>query len=113
MILDTKEHELKTEAYEPDDPVVNYSSMKIGDFDMNAMSTVAGVPNHDWYAVITLDADSNILFTANDGTQWGTDSFPYGIGAIDGNKIPAKKATYIVYFNDITGAYMFTEQEDE
>lgn len=113
LILDTKEHELKTEAYEPDDPVINYTSMKIGDFELSPMSTVASVFNHDWYAIISLDNDVNIQFTANDGTQWGTDSFPYGIATIDGNKIPVKKAKYVVYFNDITGAYMFTEQEDE
>lgn len=111
LVLDTKEHELKTEAYEPDEPVVNYTSMKIGDNDLAPMTTVADVPNHDWYAVITLDAPTNLYFTANDGTEWGTDAFPYGIGTTDGNKIPVAKGTFIVYFNDITGAYMFTEQK--
>lgn len=85
--------------------------MKIGDNDLAPMTTVADVPNHDWYAVITLDAPTNLYFTANDGTEWGTDAFPYGIGTTDGNKIPVAKGTFIVYFNDITGAYMFTEQK--
>lgn len=111
LILNTEDEELTIEPYEPDEDPVVYTSMKIGDTEMSAMTTVAGAPNHDWYAEITLDADADILFTANDGTAWGTDAFPYGIGTIDGNKIPAKKAKYIVYFNDITGAYMFTEQE--
>ena len=57
-------------------------------------------------------APSKIKFTANDGTEWGTDAFPYGLGTDDGEPIPVEAGTYTIYFNDITGAYMFTEQKD-
>lgn len=69
------DEELKIEAYE-EEVEEPFTSMKIGDTEMQPMSTKAEVPNHDWYGVITLDADTEILFTANDGSTWGTDAFP-------------------------------------
>lgn len=113
LILDTEEHELKTAAYEPDEAPVVYESMTFGDVELAKMTTVDGVPNHDWFGTITLAAPAEILFKAGNGTEWGTESFPYGIATNDGNKIPVDAGTYVIYFNDITGAFMFTEQEDE
>ena len=112
LTLNTADEELKIEPYEPDEAPVVYTSMQIGDTEMSPMTTIEGAPNHDWYAEITLAAPATIFFTANDGTEWGTDSFPYGIATTDGDKIPVENGTYTVYFNDITGAYMFTEQKD-
>lgn len=115
LTLDTNDEdaeELKIDAYEPDDPVVNYTSMSFGEKELSPMTTIVGAYNHDWYGVITLAAPAKIKFTANDGTEWGTDAFPYGLGTDDGEPVPVEAGTYTIYFNDITGAYMFTEQKD-
>ena len=104
------DEDLKIEAYEPDEAPAVFTSMKIGDVTLKPMCTKH--ENHDWIGTITLAAPAELLFEASDGSKWGTDSFPYGITTVDGNKIPAEKGTYTIYFNDITGAFMFTEIEE-
>lgn len=57
LTLDTNDEdaeELKIDAYEPDDPVVNYTSMSFGEKELSPMTTIVGAYNHDWYGVITL-----------------------------------------------------------
>lgn len=114
--IDTKEHELKAQAYNSSyegykEPIL-YESMKIGDTDMTPMSTVAGSINHDWLATITLEAKTELKFTSGN-TVWGSSIFPCAIGNMndDAKAIPCSKGTYKVYFNDITGAYSFVEQK--
>ncbi len=84
--------------------------------DFNTWSTSAtplkplrGHDNHDWWATVTLDADTNVKFTANDAwdINWGGATFPFGTGIQDGNNIPVAAGTYTVFFNDITGRYVF------
>ena len=110
ITIDTKEHVMKTEEYAPEDPVKKYTSMKVGDTDMKPVTTVAGGENHDWTATVTL-SNANMKFTANTGTAWGTSAFPCGIATTDGGQIPVTAGTYKIFFNDITGAYMFIEQK--
>ena len=93
------------------DPVNKYNSVKIGDNEMAAVNTVPGMENHDWFATITLGAKTNMVFTADDGTTWGSSIFPCAIGSVKGSNIPCDKGTYKVFFNDITGAYSFVEQK--
>lgn len=93
------------------DPVNKYNSVKIGDNEMAAVNTVPGMENHDWFATITLGAKTNMVFTADDGTTWGSSIFPCAIGNVKGSNIPCDKGTYKVFFNDITGAYSFVEQK--
>lgn len=107
--VNTTEHSLSVTPYKGD--VKDYTSMKVGDNDMAPVTTVAGGKNHDWYATVTFDANTELTFTANDGTTWGSAVFPCAISNIGGSKIPVNKGTYKVYFNDIMGAYSFVEQK--
>jgi hypothetical protein len=110
LTLNTEDEDLKIEAYESDDPITVYTSMSFGDTALAPMTTIEGAINHDWYGLVTLTTGA-MKFTANDGTQWGTDAFPYGIATTDGSDIPVMAGTYKIYFNDITGAFMFTKQK--
>lgn len=114
--VNTKENKLKVSPYNADykyykGEVVDYTTMKIGDTEMSPITTIDGVPNHDWYAEITLSAKTEMSFTSGEAT-WGSSIFPCAIGnKDDGVSIPCDKGTYKVYFNDISGAYSFVEQK--
>ena len=114
LLLDNNAKEgdetLKIEAYEYDTAPVIYTSMKFGDVALTAMNSK--VENHDWYGTITLAAPAELTFVSNDNTEWGTDAFPYGISTVDGSKIPVAKGSYQIFFNDVTGAFLFTEIEE-
>ena len=107
--INTKSLSMAVKPYT--DPVTTYTSVKIGDNEMAAVNTCAGMENHDWFATITLGTKTNMVFTANDGTTWGSSIFPCAIGNVKGSNIPCDKGTYKVFFNDITGAYSFVEQK--
>jgi hypothetical protein len=110
LTLNTAEHELKAEKYEPDEPIVVYASMSIGETAMDPVSSEH--ENHDWYAAnVTVSANTAMNFKAGDGTTWGTEAFPYGISTVGGAAINVTPGTYKVFFNDITGAYHFVEVE--
>lgn len=113
--LNTVTNELTIAAYNGDASVVYTEMLISGDFNgwgsaaMNPVNTFAGAVNHDWY--FDLDAssgDTTAKFLQN-GWQpnWGDTGFPYGIGGGDGPNIPVKAGNYRVFFNDITGAYLF------
>src|SRR5574344_526923 len=110
ITIDTKALSMKSEVYTPSTAIKKYTSMKIGENTRSAITTVT--ENHDWYALVTIANASEMKFTADDGTAWGTSSFTCGVSTTDGNNIPAKAGTYKVFFNDITGAYMFIEQKN-
>ena len=43
--------------------------------------------------------------------NWGNASdFPYGQGVQGGSDLPVSAGTYDVYFNDLTGQYLFIEK---
>ncbi len=107
--INTSDHSMTVKPYT--EAVSKYTSVKIGDNEMAAVNTVAGMENHDWFATITLSGKTNMVFTANDGTTWGSSIFPCAIGSVKGSEIPCDKGTYKVFFNDITGAYSFVEQK--
>lgn len=112
LTLNTTDEKLTIEKYEEE--VKNYTSMKLGDKEMQPMTKIDGVVNHDWFLKdLQVTADTQLKFVANDGTEFGTETFPYGIATDDGNAITVKavKTSYKVYFNDITGAFMFVEQK--
>lgn len=80
--------------------------------DVN-MTAVTGAP-HNWYVRLTIDADGELKFRANDdwAVSWGEANnigdCNYGKG--DTNNAPnitVPAGTYDVYFNDITGEYIF------
>jgi hypothetical protein len=99
-----------------DTPVAYSSISMIGDFngwgsDLE-MTQVAGVL-HNWYAELELTADTYLKFRANKSwdKNWGSTDFPYGQDSDNGinANIPVKAGTYKVFFNDITGHYVFLE----
>ena len=64
-----------------------------------------------WFKELTLSEDCELKFTSNGNwdVNWGSTTFPYGTGVGGGKNIPAKAGNYKVFFNDITGQYMFFE----
>ena len=68
--------------------------------------------NHVWYTTLTVDANTEGKFRANNGwdINWGSIDFPIGIGVQDGKNIPIVAGTYTVIFNDITGNYYFIKK---
>ncbi|MBP5687712.1 MAG: SusF/SusE family outer membrane protein [Muribaculaceae bacterium] len=79
----------------------------------NAMTALAQTDNHDWFAYLNLDSASELKFAAGIWDHnWGIAEFPYGKGVIDGPNIPAQAGSYCVYFNDLSGDYMFIDEEN-
>lgn len=73
-------------------------------------NTAKGLENHDWYATITFanDVDAPITFTDHNGIKLNATSFPYGTATSNASgkqAIPAN--SYKLFFNDITGQYLF------
>ncbi|MBO4721323.1 MAG: SusF/SusE family outer membrane protein [Muribaculaceae bacterium] len=100
------------------DTQVSYSTITMPgyyqnwDVTSNAM-TALGTNNHDWYSILTLDSDSELKFAPGSWDyDWGTNEFPYGKGYQGGYNIPAKQGGYYVYFNDLSGDYMFIDGEN-
>lgn len=109
---DTDAPDMKAEKYT--DPVTDYASMSLKgagvDVALFPMTTLSGSFNHDWYGTVTVSGNADVKFESGD-TKWGTTKFPYGISTVGGNAIPMTAGTYVIYFNDITGAFMFTIQK--
>ena len=98
------------------DSQVNYSTITMPgyynswDVTSNAMTALGTSNNHDWLTFLTLDNDSELKFAPGSWDyDWGTNEFPYGKGYQGGYNIPAKQGGYFVYFNDISGDYMFLD----
>ena len=73
--------------------------------------TRVGQVEHSWYTSLTLANDTELKFRANGSwdVNWGADAFPYGQGVHDGMNIKVRAGTYTVFFNDITGDYLFLD----
>ena len=78
---------------------------------MSAMST--SVENHDWYLMKVTYEDTELKFAADNSwdVNWGSNTFPYGVGVGNGPNIPVAAGTYNVFFNDILGTYNFVPAE--
>lgn len=112
--LNTATSELIIEKYEGTPGVYNQIAMP-GEYQgwdtslnlMNGMSTA--VENHDWYLKKVTYDDTKLKFAA-DGSwdvNWGSNTFPYGVGTQGGPDISVAAGTYDVFFNDILGTYNF------
>ena len=96
---------------------INYAKMgMIGGFT-GWSSDVDMIPcetsnNHMWYATYTFTTDTEGKFRANAdwGINWGSSTFPVGLGVGNGSNVPVKAGTYTVLFNDIDGGYWFFKQ---
>ena len=72
---------------------------------------------HNWYIKgYTFTAKTEFKFRADYGWtyNWGVEldvnDMPYGIGKQDGPNIVAPDGTFDIYFNDITGEFVFVKQ---
>lgn len=123
ITLDTRNDNLTIKKADVDPAV--YAQMLIsGDFNtwgtetlMNAINTTDPIAahNHDW--AYTLDASAGattakFLTDSSWGTNWGETAFPIGIGKQGGANIPVKQGKWVVTFNDIDGAYVFTSLDE-
>ena len=79
---------------------------------------LAEVAPHNWYGVMTLEADGELKFRANHGwdVSWGCadKSVPLGDSyylPIGGDNITVSAGTYAFYLNDITGEWNIVRQE--
>lgn len=111
VTLDYTNDILEVNAYTED--VSEYSQVYItGDFNDWAISetmTLCTGSTHLWmYSYENADY-SGIKFTVDSdwSTDWGSASFPSGIGVKWGDNIPVEAGSYIVILNDIDGGYTF------
>ena len=116
VTYDMNTETLTVEPYDSAIPVGVYSKMGMpggyqdwnpGGTLMNPMSTV--VENHDWMAVMTFEENTELKFAANGGwaVNWGSNTFPVGVGVQNGANIPVEAGSYRIVFNDILGKYYF------
>jgi hypothetical protein len=76
------------------------------DTDVQLVSTDGGI--NFSLNNITLN-NGPVKFRANNSwsTNWGSNTFPAGTGAVDGQEIPVLAGTYNITFNRLTGEYNF------
>ena len=103
-----------------DQAPAEYASMGlVGDFTGwadGADVVMAQVTPHNWYVHATIATDGGLKFRV-DGkwdVNWGDDAdisvLNYGQGVAGGGNITVPAGTYDVYFNDITGEYLFVAE---
>lgn len=84
------------------------------DVTMNAVNTTADMSghNHIWSYVIDASAEATTMKFLQSGwsPNWGSDTFPQGVGVSNGANIPVSQGKWVVTFNDIDGSYYFTAQ---
>ncbi|MBQ2321099.1 MAG: SusF/SusE family outer membrane protein, partial [Bacteroidales bacterium] len=82
------------------------------DTPMTAFSTVEGVENHLWSSEIESDGTVELKFkiAGSWDTNWGGNTFPYGVGVNGGGNILVPEGSWIVTFNDVDGSYAFTSK---
>jgi hypothetical protein len=68
---------------------------------------------HLWFINGVTLSDGEMKFRANDSwdTNWGGSTSISGMGSLNGPNIPVTAGTYDIWFNDITGRYIFLPQE--
>ena len=83
---------------------------------MDGVNTRLGLNNHDWWlgewtqTKTGYEGDVKFCLYGSWDYDWGTNTFPFGTGVQGGQNIPAKKGTYYVFLNDITGQYHFIKK---
>ena len=96
-------------------PTTYYSVSLIGSFNnwTDDLDLTEVIP-HNWHTVFTLGSATELKFRANHAWQvdWGDDGGDinkkeYGKGSFYGGNINCTAGTYDVFFNDITGEYLF------
>lgn len=62
--------------------------------------------NHIWFATVH-SIKGNLNFTDESGTQYGSNSFPYGFASKGSSEITTAKGTFSVFYDDLSGCYQF------
>jgi hypothetical protein len=77
-----------------------------GGWDNDTDLTKSPTNPHVWTGVITF-TEGEAKFRANNdwAVNWGSTTYPSGVGIGNGPNIPVKAGTYGVWFNDATGQY--------
>ena len=110
IIANTKDKTLRYERMSVADVKV-YSSMSLSNgTSLAKVTTNANGENHDWHGNLTVTADTQITFVADDGTTWGSEEFPAGKANKGATAITVKPGTYKVVFNDLMGLFRFIEK---
>ena len=103
--------------------ITDYTSVSlIGDFnnwDVEGTEVdLTEVAPHNWYGVMTVEADGGLKFRANHAwdVSWGAASTDTPLGdsyylPIGGQNISVSAGTYAFYLNDITGEWNIVRQE--
>jgi len=91
----------------------------IGDFNgwgnINAM-TVTSFNPHLWRVTQQINSDTGLKFRIASGwdVNWGTTlnnvTRKYGVGVLNGENLSVKAGNYKIFFNDLTGDYIFYNQ---
>lgn len=79
-----------------------------GGWDADTPLTQDATNPNLWTATITFTAkEAKFRKTGDWGTNWGSKSFPSGVGVGNGDNIKLKAGTFFVRFNSATGEYAF------
>ena len=113
VTLDYRNDVLTIEAAESD--YTTYDQMGVsGDFNSWGFEQIelATGSTHLWRYELSSDDDTTLKFLTDSSwsVNWGSDSFPSGIGVQNGSNIPVEAGSYVVIFNDIDGGYSFTSK---
>ena len=114
VTLDYRNDVLTIEAAESD--YTTYDQMGVsGDFNSWGFEEIelATGSTHLWRYEISSDDGTTLKFLTDSSwaVNWGSDTFPSGIGVQNGSNIPVEAGSYVVIFNDIDGGYTFTSKE--
>lgn len=82
-----------------------------GGWDADTEMTQSSFDDHMWYLNDVELVDGFAKFRANGAwaTNWGAGTEFSGFGVQDGANIPVTAGTYDIWFNDLTGGYMFIQ----
>lgn len=117
FVINTAKKTAKFEEYDAGAPKV-YDAMAVSgsfnDWSDTAMTPVFTTSNnHVWCYVISSDSDVELKFkiVGSWDTNWGSSTFPTGLGTNNGDNIPVPAGKWVIMFNDLNGAYSITAAE--
>jgi hypothetical protein len=95
--------------------IIEYDKMQLmgsatpGGWDNGVFMERDGEDKSVWKLRVTLiDGEAKFRADENWDINWGSESFPEGVGEQDGPNIPITPGDYFIDFNSTTGAYKFT-----
>lgn len=94
----------------------NSWDVKESPIKMTPFSTADCMAGHNHLWTYTLDASAGattVKFLTDDSwaTNWGSNTFPYGVGVGNGDNISVQQGKWMIFFNDVDGSYEFIAAE--